>query len=167
MTHYTDWLSPHKVLETYVLGAPGVSGPEDARHQLYHAVIDGQVRAQHKGRVLDAELLHEMRSQKWGDEHYDLPSDIELSIVDAEAVWPESTNAELKVYVEDKLTILLRIIERLKKKEIGGEFLSLQKYEEQWRQYSDLAGTQIAKIRDLRAQLLELVLDLLPLHRGE
>jgi hypothetical protein len=151
-----------KILETYVLGAPGVSGIEDAKHQLYNAVIDREVRARREGCVLDAKSLHEMRSKKRGDEPYDLPSDVELSAVDAEAIWPESTDAALKVYVEDKLTVLQRIIERLGKREIGGEFIAFHQYEEQWRRYSNLAGTQIAKIRDrhvwdtLRGRLNEL-----------
>jgi hypothetical protein len=164
MTHYTDWLSPLKILETYVRGAPGVSGIEDAKHQLYHAVIDGQVRAQHKGRVLDAESLHEIRSQKWGDEHYDLPSDIKLSIVDAEAVWPESepTDADLKFRVERKFKALQEIITRLEKGEFDGSFRPFHEYEERWINYARLAEMQIGKIQysnlrdDLEGRLKDL-----------
>jgi hypothetical protein len=138
-----------KILETYVLGAPGVRRIEDAKHQLYHAVIDGEVRARHKGRVLDAESLHEIRSQKWGNEPYDLPSDMELSVVDAEAVWPEPepTDADLKLLVERKFKVLEGIVGRLEKGETGGRFPPLHEYEEQWIDYARLAELQVEKVR--------------------
>ena len=134
MVHRRNWLRPLKILESYVLIAPGVLGLEDAKHQLYYAVIDGEVRAKHKGRVLEAEALHELRTQKHGDEPYDLPSDIELSVVGAEAVWPEPelTDADWKSPAERKLNVLQGIVAQLERGEIDGRFSSIHEHEKQW-----------------------------------
>jgi len=164
MAYRRNWLRPLKILETYVRGAPGDRRIEDAKHQLYHAVIDGEVRARHKGRVLDAEALHEIRTQKHGDEAYDLPSDIELSVVDAEAVWPEPepTDADWKFRVERKFKALQEIIARLEKGEFDGSFRPFHEYEERWVEYARLAELQIGKIQysnlrdDLKGRLKDL-----------
>ena len=90
MAYKRQWLRPSK-LHDYVVGwAPSIRTVKDAEYQLYWAVIEGRVRARHKGKNLDADMLERLRARKWSDDPndlYGLPPDIELSVEDAEEIW--------------------------------------------------------------------------------
>jgi len=95
--HKRQWLRPLKLREYYVDAY--VPNLRDAQHQLYWAVVDGKLRARHKGRILtseEANALHVSEFlggrvfKRWSDcptELYALPADIELSVEDAERIW--------------------------------------------------------------------------------
>jgi len=67
-----------------------VDGIQDARYQVYWAVVDGRMRARLGGRVLSPEEVFRLRESQWsgeGEDRYALPADIELSVEDALTIW--------------------------------------------------------------------------------
>jgi hypothetical protein len=100
-----QWLRPLKLREYYI--DPFVPDVRDAEYQLYWSVVEGNVRARHKGRLLTQDEAYALREKHWSDaedDPYALPFDIELSVEDAERVWgssqlpplPESLTRTLK-----------------------------------------------------------------------
>jgi hypothetical protein len=75
------WLSPLKLRHYYV--EPLAVDAQDAQTRLYLAVVTGQVRARSKGRTLSLKQIALMR----GINPSGMPSDIELSVVDARRKW--------------------------------------------------------------------------------
>ena len=85
-----EWLRPMKLREYYVDHA--FSTVEEADKQLYLAVIRGEVRARWNGIVYGPEWLKQFSRMKFGDDSdpFALPPDLELSVEDAERLWPSS-----------------------------------------------------------------------------
>src|SRR5262249_26537547 len=81
-TRYTrQWLRPLKLREYYV--DPFVPDVRDAEYQLYWAVVEGNIRARHKGKTMTREEAYMLREKRWSDAEgvsYQLPADIELSV---------------------------------------------------------------------------------------
>jgi hypothetical protein len=100
-----QWLRPLKLREYYV--DPFVRDVRDAEYQLYWAVVEGNIRARHKGKTMTREEAYMLREKRWSDAEggsYQLPADIELSVEDAERIWgdaqfplPESLTRQLNV----------------------------------------------------------------------
>ena len=100
-----QWLRPLKLREYYV--DPFVPDVRSAEYQLYWAVVEGNIRAKHKGKTLTREEAHTLREKRWSNaegDFYQLPADIELSVEDAEHIWggaqlplPESLTRALTV----------------------------------------------------------------------
>jgi hypothetical protein len=82
-----------------------VSNVKDAEYQLYWAVVDGNIRARHGGRLLTPEEVYALRNKSWSSvegDLYALPPDLELSVEDAKHIWmevalPESLTRTLDV----------------------------------------------------------------------
>jgi hypothetical protein len=90
MAYRRQWLRPPKLREYYVDGCPDVDGIQDARYQVYWAVVDGRMRARLGGRVLSPEEVFRLRDSQWsgeGEDRHALPADIELSVEDALTIW--------------------------------------------------------------------------------
>jgi hypothetical protein len=85
-----QWLRPMKLREYYVdLFVPNV---RDAEHQLYWAVVEGNIRARHSGHLLTPEEAYALREKRWSlveGDLYALPPDLELSVEDAKRIWME------------------------------------------------------------------------------
>jgi hypothetical protein len=100
-----QWLRPLKLREYYV--DPFVPDVRNAEYQLYWAVVEGNIRAKHKGKILTREEADALREKRWSNAEgdlYQLPADIELSVEDAEHIWggaqlplPESLTRALNV----------------------------------------------------------------------
>jgi hypothetical protein len=60
---------------------------DDAQERLYLAVIKGEVRARHNGRLLGPKLLKRVEELEQ-DEPFTLPPDLELSVKDVRRQWP-------------------------------------------------------------------------------
>jgi hypothetical protein len=98
-----QWLRPMKLRESYI--DQFVSDVRDAEYQLYWAVVDGNIRARHGGRLLTPEEAYALREKSWSSvegDLYALPPDIELSVEDAKHIWmevalPESLTRTLDV----------------------------------------------------------------------
>jgi hypothetical protein len=91
-----QWLRPMKLREYCV--DPFVRDVRDAAYQLYWAVVDGNIRARHKGRLLTREEAYALREKRWGTvegDFYELPPDIELSVQDAEQIWGDYSQGPL------------------------------------------------------------------------
>jgi hypothetical protein len=72
-----------------------VSNVRDAEHQLYWAVVEGNIRARHSGRLLTPEEAYALREKRWSPvDLYALPPDLELSVEDAKRIWMEVTLPE-------------------------------------------------------------------------
>ena len=95
-TRYTrQWLRPTKLRE-YCGSDQFVPDVRDAEYQLYWAVVDGNIRARHGGRLLTPEEAHALREKSWSSvegDLYALPSDLELSVKDAKHIWREVARA--------------------------------------------------------------------------
>jgi hypothetical protein len=82
-----------------------VTNVRDAEYQLYWAVVDGNIRARHSGRLLTPEEVYALRNKNWSSvegDLYALPPDLELSVEDAKHIWmevalPESLTRTLNV----------------------------------------------------------------------
>ena len=104
--HYL-WITPRNALEHYIWGQPGVPTLYDGTWQLWIAVVEGSVRAKHKGRKLTLEELLKLRKTRWSDdEKYVLPPDIELSIEDIERYWGEQAGIEERNRSERRMEAL-------------------------------------------------------------
>ncbi len=80
------WLRAGKVLEYYIDGGPWANSIRDAEYQLYHAVIDGEIRVQLDGKPF--QYVSELRGKSFSDDRsYVLPFDLELNIEDVERIW--------------------------------------------------------------------------------
>jgi hypothetical protein len=98
-----QWLRPMKLRESYV--DQFVSDVREAEYQLFWAVVDGNIRARHGGRLLTPEEAYALREKSWSSvegDLYALPPDIELSVEDAKHIWmevalPESLTRTLDV----------------------------------------------------------------------
>jgi hypothetical protein len=77
--YYADYLVPGDV--------------EDTQRALHEAVITGAIRAKLNRRLLTKEEAAEIARPRCGDANnpYGLPSDLELSVEDAERIWPASS----------------------------------------------------------------------------
>jgi hypothetical protein len=92
-----------KLRESYV--DQFVSDVRAAEYQLFWAVVDGNIRARHGGRLLTPEEAYALREKSWSSvegDLYALPPDIELSVEDAKHIWmevalPESLTRTLDV----------------------------------------------------------------------
>jgi hypothetical protein len=86
------WISPLKLREYYAdyLLPPDV---EDTQQAVYEAVVTGAIRAKLNSRVLTKEEAAALGQTRWGDTEnpYALPSDLQLSVEDAERIWPAAT----------------------------------------------------------------------------
>jgi hypothetical protein len=85
-----QWLRPMKLREYYV--DQFVTDVRDAEYQLYWAVVDGNIRARHGGRLLTIEERYALRNTSWSSvkgDLYALPPDLELSVEDAKHIWME------------------------------------------------------------------------------
>ena len=82
MVYGRRWLRPLKILESYVMGAPGVLDTQDAERQLYWAVMDGAVRVRYQGVLLQGEELWRLRErvQSLNKPLWYFPPDLEISI---------------------------------------------------------------------------------------
>jgi hypothetical protein len=81
-----EWLPPGKLVEYYVEDRFG--DVNEADRQLYFAVIRGEVRARHQGKILGPEELKKISKRKWDPQSdFGLPADIGLSVEDAERVF--------------------------------------------------------------------------------
>jgi hypothetical protein len=78
--HY-EWTSPRKMLFYHL------EQSDDAQRRLYLAVIKGEVRARHKGRVLGPRLLKRVEKLN-PDFPFALPPDLQLSVQDVRRLWP-------------------------------------------------------------------------------
>ena len=57
---------------------------QNKEQQIFRAVIDGTIRAKHKGRILTTEEAAALGKTRWDAENsYALPPDIQLSVEDA------------------------------------------------------------------------------------
>jgi hypothetical protein len=65
----------------------GGRGCGSCEKRLHLAVINGEVRARLKGRVLGPEWLKQIAAMKY-DDPFTLPPDLELSVQDAKTLWP-------------------------------------------------------------------------------
>jgi hypothetical protein len=96
------WISPLKLREYY---ADFLLPPEvgDTQRALYKAVITRAIRAKLNGRPLTKEEAAALGQTRWGDAEnpYALPSDLELSVEDAERIWPAS-KARGSAFYKDK-----------------------------------------------------------------
>jgi hypothetical protein len=87
MRYRRQWLRPLKLREYYV--DPFVPDVPRAEYELYWAVVEGAIRARHKGQELTLEEAYALREKRWSDgkdDHHALPPDLELSVVDAERI---------------------------------------------------------------------------------
>jgi hypothetical protein len=69
-----------------------VTDVRDAEYQLFWAVVDGNIRARHGGRLLAPEEAYALRNKSWSSvegDLYALPPDLELSVEDAKRIWME------------------------------------------------------------------------------
>ena len=86
------WISPLKLREYYAdyLLPKEV---EDTQRAVYDAVIAGAIRAKLKERLLTKEEAAALAKTQWGgpENPYVLPSNLELSVEDAERIWPASS----------------------------------------------------------------------------
>ena len=80
------WLRAGKVIEYYIDGGPWANSYRDAEYQLYHAVMDGEIRAKIDGKPFSD--FDELRKKKWSpDSLYALPFDLELHLEDVQRIW--------------------------------------------------------------------------------
>jgi hypothetical protein len=82
-----EWMPSRKMQEwlQYRLSANW----QRAQRELHRAVVTGQVRARLNGRLLGPEWLKQIDRMIFDDTNpVQLPPDIELSVKDAERVWP-------------------------------------------------------------------------------
>ena len=85
MANY-EWLSPRKILETYV--QPAFSDFAEAEKELRIAVISGQVRARYRGETIGPEIRAQIARSVYDSKNpAALPPDIEILVEDAERVW--------------------------------------------------------------------------------
>jgi hypothetical protein len=85
-----QWLRPMKLREYCV--DQFVPNVRDAEYQLYWAVVEGNIRARHSGRLLTPEAAYALREKRWSPvegDLYALPPDLELSVEDAKRIWME------------------------------------------------------------------------------
>ena len=85
-----QWLSPMKLREYYV--NQFVPNVRDAEYQLFWAVVNGDIRARHSGRLLTPEEASALCKKSWSSvegDIYALPPDLELSVEDAKHIWME------------------------------------------------------------------------------
>jgi hypothetical protein len=116
------WLTPQKIVEYYVFGAPGVRSRDDADYQLYWAVRDGEVRARHEGKPLTEEdLIQFAATASAGGTSYELPYDILLSADDAERVWGDEGDLATRIALGELSAA--GIEERVRSRIISLEFL--------------------------------------------
>jgi hypothetical protein len=81
-----EWLSPRKILETYV--QPAFSDFDEAEKDLRIAVITGEVCARFHGEIIGPETRAEIARSVYDPKSpAALPPDIEISVEDAERVW--------------------------------------------------------------------------------
>jgi hypothetical protein len=80
------WLRAGKVMENYICGGPWANSYGDGEYQLYHAVMDGEIRARINGKAFND--FNELRKTKWSpDSLYALPFDLELNLEDVRRIW--------------------------------------------------------------------------------
>jgi hypothetical protein len=80
------WCSPRKMFDYYVEDA--VPDFEEAKRQLFRAVIDGEVWTRVNGVALGPEQLKQVATFKPDDtDPWALPPDLELSVEDARRKW--------------------------------------------------------------------------------
>jgi hypothetical protein len=168
MAYKRRWLRPGKVLDYYVLEAPGVRTYKDASYQLYWAVIEGNVRARHKGNDLKLDDLDRLRAKKWSDDpddSYALPFDIELSVEDVERIWNDDdidpadrvavhgmSEGQLILSTETALLNLSTLLNRLQVRRRGSEDSAAQfkaEFEQRWKRHFHEATTYIPHVKDL------------------
>jgi hypothetical protein len=82
-----EWASPRKLREW--LECRLSTNWQRAQRELHRAVVTGKVRARLNGRLLGPEWLKQIDRMIFDDTNpVQLPPDIELSVKDAERVWP-------------------------------------------------------------------------------
>ena len=89
MAYESKWLKASKALEYYIYGGPWAPTPKDAEYQLYHAVLDQEVRAR-----IDGQLLTDMgviRGKSFSDDRrYVLPFNMEVNLDDVARIWDKT-----------------------------------------------------------------------------
>jgi hypothetical protein len=81
------WISPLKLREYYAdFLLPDV---DDTQQAVHRAVIAGEIRARLNGHLLTKQDAAALGQTQWGDAEnpYALPSDLQLSVEDAERIW--------------------------------------------------------------------------------
>lgn len=79
-----DWIRPLKMIEDV---ASSFKNIDEAEKAVYLAVIRGDLRARLNGKILGPEWLKQIEKLE-NEEPFELPPDLELSVEDANRIWP-------------------------------------------------------------------------------
>ena len=168
------WLRAGKIIEYYIDGGPWASSYRDAEYQLYHAVMDGEIKARHDGKPL--EDISELRGKSFADDRpYVLPFDLELNIEDVERIWdwskfdiadllarglvyPSSAEMRMETNNLNIKTLLKRVRVRLKAMPLA-DALEETEFEQRWarliREQDLLIGSNLIEANQFSELLAE------------